>query len=138
MKRDKSMFIVYQYIDANYTKNYLARSITYVTRMYQYIILPFPIVLICRLIKQERVRRSRVVDTDFSCHFHSRRERPRLKRKESLERTLRLYTRTRRVPFHPNVRIGTMVFYPSDDLGTTSGNSREVSPWVIGAADFEI
>lgn len=31
MKSDKSMFILYQYIDANYTTNYLARSITYVT-----------------------------------------------------------------------------------------------------------
>jgi len=63
-----TMFI-YQYIDANYTTNYLARLITHVT----YALIYYPTVsdrATCWLVREERIK-TRVGDTDFSCHFHS-------------------------------------------------------------------
>lgn len=87
-----TMFI-YQYIDANYTTNYLARLITHVT--YALIYYPtFSDRAICWLVREERIR------TLVTRIFLVISIRPHLKRKKSLERTLRLYTRMRRLLSH--------------------------------------
>lgn len=57
------MFIIYQYIDANYTTNYLAGLIAHVT----YVSIYYPTFsdhAICWFVREERIR-THIGDTDF-------------------------------------------------------------------------